>query len=71
VAPAQAAHVLTDDGVWSIAPTLHDRSYVAAFVYDPLRDRIILFGGYGEEIRILGDTWKEGARPGRCTSRGS
>jgi len=36
----------TDSGVWSLAPTLHDRIDTRAFAIDPARDRIIMFGGF-------------------------
>src|SRR5215831_14079025 len=55
LAPARA---VADDGQWAgpLAGAAPPSRYAQAAIYDPIRDRMVMFGGLGE-AGLLNDVW--------------
>ena len=55
-APRRKAGTLADDGAWVAVPPPFERYWHTA-VYDPVRDRMVVFGGRGEFDVNFNDVW--------------
>lgn len=61
---------LWDGTAWAeyTGPAPSNRSH-HALAYDPLRDRVVLYGGYGGGVTILDDTWEWDGHAWACVAR--
>ena len=53
---APAVDALPADGRWTVDPPPAPR-YLHAAVYDPVRDRMVVFGGYAQNYDLVNDVW--------------